>query len=236
MAADELGCGVDHDVCAVLNGADQVGGAEGVVNDQGQAVTVGDLGNGVDIGDVGIGVAQGLNVDGLGVGLDGGFYLLQIVGIHEGGGDAVLGQGVGQQVAGAAVDGLLRHNVLPLAGQGLDGIDNGCSAGGHGQAGGAALQGCNALLENILGGVGQAAIDVAGIRQAEPVGGVLTVVEDVRGGGVNGYCPGIAGRVCLLLTDVQLKGLKMVVAHNYFLISIYIQKCLYSFRAALGGC
>ena len=37
-------------------------------------------------------------------------------------------------------------------------------------------------------------------------------------------------------TDVQLKGLKMVVAHNYFLISIYIQKCLYSFRAALGGC
>ena len=65
---------------------------------------------------------------------------------------------------------------------------------------------------------------------------MLTVVEDVRGSGINGYSPGIAGRVCLLLTDVQLKGLKMVVAHNYFLISIYIQKCLYSFRAALGGC
>ena len=57
VAADELGGRVDNDVRAVLNGADQVRGAEGVVDDQRQAVLVGNLGNGVNVGNVGVGVA-----------------------------------------------------------------------------------------------------------------------------------------------------------------------------------
>ena len=57
MAADELRCGVNNDVSAMLKGAEQVGGAEGVVNHNGQAVLLGDFGNGIDVGDVGVGVA-----------------------------------------------------------------------------------------------------------------------------------------------------------------------------------
>ena len=147
VAADELGGGVDHDVCAVLDGPDQIGGAEGVVDDQGQAVLVGDGGDGVDVGDVAVGVAQGLQVDCLGVVLDGALHLGQVVGVHKGGGDAVLGQGVGQQVVGAAVDGLLGHDVLAVPGQGLNGVGDGGGTGGHGQRSHAALQGGDALLQ-----------------------------------------------------------------------------------------
>lgn len=36
MAADELGGGMQHNVGAVLQGPDEIGGAEGIVDDQGQ--------------------------------------------------------------------------------------------------------------------------------------------------------------------------------------------------------
>ena len=139
MAADELGGGVDHDVRAVLDGTDQVGRAEGVVDDQGQAVFVGNFSDGVDVGDIRVGVAQGLQVDGLGVGLNGVFHLRQVVSVDKGGGHTVLRQGVGQQVVAAAVDGLLGHDVVSGLGQGLDGVGDGRRAGGQGQGGHAAL-------------------------------------------------------------------------------------------------
>ena len=112
VAADELGGGVDHDVSAMLNGADQIGRAEGVVNHQRQAVLMGNLGDGVDVGDVAVGIAQGLQIDGLGVVLNGVLHFCQIMGVHESSGDAELGQGVGQQVVAAAVDGLLGDDVV----------------------------------------------------------------------------------------------------------------------------
>ena len=49
VAADELGGGVDHDVCAVLDGADQVRGAEGVIDDDRKTMLLGDLGDGVGL-------------------------------------------------------------------------------------------------------------------------------------------------------------------------------------------
>ena len=230
VAADELGGGVNNNVSAVLNGADQVRGAEGVVDDQGQAVLVGNLGNGVNVGNVRVGVAQGLQVDGAGVLLDGVLDLGQIVGIHKGGGHAESGQGVLQQVGGAAVDGLLGNDVAAVLGQGLDGVVDGGGAGSHSQGSHAALKGCDALLEHILGGVGQTAVNVAGVLQVEAVSGVLGVMEHVGSGLVNRHGAGIGDGVSLLLANMPLQGLKMVftLAHDKILISV-IYKNLYSF-------
>ena len=204
-----------RDVRAVLNGPDEVGGAEGVVDHQGQAAAVGDGGNGVNVRDVAVGVAQGLDKDGLGVLPDGPLQLRQVVGVHKGGLHAVGGEGVGQQVVAAAVDGLLRHDVVPALGQGLDGVGDRRRAGGHGQGPRAALQGRQALLQRLLGGVGEPAVDVALLRQVEPGGGVGGAVKHVGRGLVDGHRPCAGGGVRPLLSHVELKGLEFVVAHGF---------------------
>ena len=183
-------------------------------------MAVGNGGDGINIRNVRIGVSQGLNINGLGVGLDRLFHFCQIVDIHKAGGNAPLGQGVGQQIAGAAVDGFLGHNVLSLTGQGLDGIGDGGGTGGHGQGGSASLQGGDPLFKDLLGGVGEPPVDVAGLAQAEPVRRILAAGEHIGGGGINGHCPGITGRIGLLLAHVQLHGFKTVSAHRGFLFSV----------------
>ena len=221
MAADELGSRVHHDVCAVLDGTDEVRGAESIINDQRQAVLVGDGGNGVDIRDITVGVAQRLQIHSLGVGLDRGLHLCKVVGIHEGGVDAELGQSVSQQVVAAAVDGLLCHDVVTGLCQCLNGVGNGgCTRSGS-QCCHATLQRCDALFKHILRGVGQTAVDIACIGQTEAVGGVLAVAEHIRRSLVDGHRTGIGGGVGLLLTDMKLQGLKFIFRHCYLPLLIY---------------
>ena len=104
--------------------------------------------------------------------------------------------------------------MVPLLGQGLDGVGDGGGAGGHGQGGHAPLQGCDALFKHVLGGVGQAAVDIARIPQAEAVGGVLGVMEHIGGGGIDGDGPGVGGGIGLLLTHMELKGLEFILTHG----------------------
>ena len=221
VAAEELGCGVDDDVRTVLDGADEVGRAEGVVHHQRNAVLVRQLGQGVDVGDVTVGVAQRLNVDGAGLGADGALHFLQIVDVHEIGGNAEAGQGVGEQVVAAAVNGLLGDKVAAVLTQRFQHVGNGRRAGGQRQRRNAAFQSSHPFFQHVLRGVGETAVNVAGVRQPEAGGGVGAVVEHVRGGGVNGNGPGIGSGVGLLLTDVELQGFKFIVRHNdYFLSSV----------------
>ena len=214
MSADEFGGGMDHDVRPVLDGPDKIGCAEGVVNDQRQAVGVGDLGNGINVRDVGVGVAQSLQIDCLGVGPDGSGDSLQVVGVHKSGLHSKLGQGVGQQVVTAAIDGLLGHNVIPRLGQRLDGIGDRRSAGGQRQRRHAALQSRKTLLQHVLGGVGQPTVDVPCVRQTKPGGGVGGVAEDIAGGLVDGHRPGVGGGVGLLLPHMELQCLKLITHGN----------------------
>ena len=210
VAADELGGGLDHHVGAVLQRAEQVRGGEGVVDDHRQMMLVGDGGDGFEVRQVGVRIAEGLEVDELGVLLDGVLKLLRILGGDEGGGDAVTRQGVTQQVEGATVDVLGGDDVIAGLGDVAHRVfDRGC-AGCDGQACGAAFEGCDAVFEHTLGGVGQAAVDVARVRQSEAGLGVVEVVEDVGGGLVDRHRAGVGGRVGLLLADVQLQGFKTV--------------------------
>ena len=185
VAADELGGGLDHDVSAVLQRAEQVRGGEGVVHNHRQVVLVGDFGDGFEVRQVGVRVAEGLEVDELGVLL-------------------------AQQVEGAAVDVLGGDDVVTGLGDVAHGVFDGGGAGSDGQTGGATFKGGDAVLEDALGGVGQTAVDVARVSEAETGLGVVEVVEDVAGGGVDRDRAGVGGRVGLLLTHMQLQGLKTV--------------------------
>ena len=121
---------------------------------------------------------------------------------------------MGQQVGGAAVNGLLGYNVLALLCQRLKGVGNGCCTGSYCQTCNAALQRCDTLFKYVLGRVGQTAIDIARISQAKTVGSVLGVVEHIRSGGIdgNGTCVGYG--IGLLLTNVKLQGFKFIFRHN----------------------
>ena len=126
---------------------------------------------------------------------------------------------MGKKIAGAAVDGLLGHDMLPVPGKGLQGVGDGSRAGGHRQTRGAALQSGDALLKNILGGVVHPAVDVALPGQGEQLRPVLAVVKHIGGGGVDGNRPGAGGGIRLLLAHVKLLGFKTVIRHGYVPLS-----------------
>ena len=223
VAADELGGGVEHNISAVLNRADQIGRAEGIVDDQRQTVPVGDGGNGVDVWNVRVGVAQSLQINCLGVILNGIFHFCKIMRVDEGSGDTELGQGVGQQVVAAAVNGLLRHDVVASLGQRLNGIGDGGGTRSGSQSRHATLQCCEALFQHILGRVGQAAINITGIRQPEAGRRMGAVAEDIGSGLVNRYCTGIRSGIGLFLTNVKLQGFKLIIViHGLYLFQFIV--------------
>ena len=211
MATDELGGGFDHDVSTVLQRAEQVRGGESVVDDHRQMMLVCDGGDGFEIRQVGVRVAEGLEVDELGVLLDGILELLRVLSGDEGGGDAVTRQGVAQQVEGAAVDVLGSHDVVAGLGDVAHGVFDRGGAGSDCQTSGATFKGCDAVFEHALGGIGQAAVDVARIGQTKTRLGVIKVMEHVAGGLVDRHRAGIGCRVGLLLADVKLQGFEAVV-------------------------
>ena len=221
VAADELGGRVYHDVGSVFDGADEVGGAEGVVDDERDAVAVGYLGHGIDVDDARVGVAQRLDEDGLGVGLYGPLEVREVGRVDEGGGHAVGGQCVVEQVVGASVDGVGGDNVVAGDGQILDGVGDGGSSRGDGQCGDTPLECGDAPLEYILGRIAQTAVDVARLLQVEAGGGVGRVGKYVRGGLVDGYGPCVGGRVGLLLPHVELERFEMQ------FLRVHIRFCFY---------
>jgi hypothetical protein len=125
VAAQELGRAVDHDVRAQRQRVQQVGAGQGVVHDEGDAGGLGDGGDGPEVGHIQLGVAEGLQVDGAGLRRDGGAESLGGPGIHEGGGDARAGEGVVQQVVGAAIEVVTRDDVFTAPKQGREGQGDG---------------------------------------------------------------------------------------------------------------
>ena len=208
---------MDDDVGAVLDRAEQVRRAEGVVHGHGDAVRMGDLRDGVDVGDVGIRVAERFDEDEPGGVSDGGFDFCEVPGIHERRVDAERRQRVLEQVGRAAVDGLLRDHVVAAVGESLDDVGDRRRAGCHGKPGHASFERRDAVFEDALGGIGQASVDVAGIAQPEAVGGVLRAAEDVRRGLVDGHRAGVGCGISLFLSDMQGLGLESVFSHGSFL-------------------
>lgn len=196
VAAEELGGGVDDDVGAVLGGAQQVRGGHGVVDDEGDAGLVGDVGDAPDVEDVAARVAEALGEDRLGGGADRGAPGVEVVRVvDEGHLDAQARQGVPEQVVGAAVQGGAGDEVVAGAGQGEQGEGLGGLPGGEGDSGDPAFEGGDALLQDVLGGVVDAGVDVARFGEREEPGGVPGVVEDERGRLVDRHRPGAGGRV-----------------------------------------
>ncbi len=237
VTAQELGGRVDHDVGPPVERADQVRGGHRVVEDEGHTHLVGHVGHALDVEDVVHRVADGLAVEGLGVGAHGPAPGVEIVDVvHERGLDPELGQGVVQQVVGAAVQGGPGHDVAAGLGQVHDGHRLGRLARRHHQGprhpgGGGAqavLQGGQPNLGHPLGGVHDPGVDHARLGQGEQVGGVVRVAELVGRGLVDGHGPGPGGDVGLLpgvdLSCLETPTLSSHLGSRPFLISALVSR------------
>src|SRR5690606_16858003 len=85
----------------------------------------------------------------------------------------------------------------------------------HCQCGHPAFESGDTLLEHVIGGVHDAAVDVAELLQREEPGCVVGVVEAEGRRLVDGHGPGFGGRVNALLACVDLKCL-VAVCHLWF--------------------
>ena len=102
-----------------------------------------------------------------------------------------------QQVEGAAVDVLGSHDVVAGLGDVAHGVFDRGGAGSDCQTSGATFKGCDAVFEHALGGIGQAAVDVARIGQTKTRLGVIKVMEHVAGGLVDRHArESVAGSAC----------------------------------------
>ena len=89
VASDKLSGGMHHNVGTVFDWADEIWGAECVVDNQRNIVAVCHFRDGFDIGDVGVGIAECLRIDNFGVGLDGSLKCFEVVDVDNGVGDAL---------------------------------------------------------------------------------------------------------------------------------------------------
>ena len=215
VSPDEFGRRMYHDISPVFNRSDQIGSSESIVNDKRKSVAVGDLRDRVYIRDVAVRVSQRLQIDSPGIFLNSVLNLFQIVGIHKCRRDPELRQSVGEQVEAAAVDSLLGYDMSPVGRQGLNGICNRRGSRCKGQACASSFEGGHSLFQHILCGIGQSSINIAGIRKAETVSSMLTVVKHIGSCLINRHSAGIRGRIRLFLSDMKLKCFKFIFTHFY---------------------
>ena len=163
-----------------------------------------DLSELLDVRNIGVRVAEGFNVQRLSVlvdsRLEGAFH----IGIDELCGHAVKRKCVRQQVVGTAVDSVGSHDIFALLCKRLDRVGDCRSAGSGRQSGNAALKSRDSLLENVLGGVCQSAVDVACVRKTEACSCVRGVLEYIGSCSVDRYCSCVGSGVGLLLANVKL--------------------------------
>jgi len=98
----------------------------------------------------------------------------------------------------SAVEILAEDKLIPRLAEVDDGVENGAGAGRHGQGRRPALKRRDPLLQHILRRVHQPGINIPQLLQAEKIGRMLGILEDIRAGSVNRHRPRQSGGIRLL--------------------------------------
>lgn len=200
--------GVHDHVGAPLQGPDEVGRGDRVVDDERHTVVMRDPGNPLDVEHLRLGVGDRLREEQLGVGPHCRLPGLEVVGVlDEADLEAELRQRVLEQVEGAAIQRGAGDHVVAGLGDVEDREGLGGLAGGDQERADAALEGGDALLDRVLRGVHDPRVDVAELFEGKEIRGVVGVLEDVGRGLVDREGPSAGGGV-RLLADVDLAGLE----------------------------
>ena len=121
VAAQKLGCRVDHNVRSPLDGPHQRRRSRGIVDDQRQAVLVRNGGKLFDVDNVELGVAERLGIDGAGLVVDRRAQAVEVVRVDKADHDAQPRQRVVEEVVGSAVERGRGDDLVACRGQRGDG-------------------------------------------------------------------------------------------------------------------
>ena len=99
--------------------------------------------------------------------------------------------------------------MVSAAGESRDGVGNGSCTGSDGESGNTTFEGRDTFFEHTLRRVVDTAIDVTGVLQGETVSGMLSAMEHVGSGLVDGNCARIGCGICMFLANVNLESFKM---------------------------
>jgi hypothetical protein len=168
---------------------------EGAVHQQRHAGLVCDLAHGGDVEHVEARVAQRLAEQQLRFGADGGAPAVDVAGLDEGGGHAEARQRVAQQVVAAAVQRRTGDDVAAGAGQRGDGQRQRGLATGGGDRPAATFERSDALFQHRVGGVADAAVDMARAFEVEQARRMFAALEHEARAEVDGHGACAGGRV-----------------------------------------
>jgi hypothetical protein len=178
---------MNDQIGAQWEGLLQGGGTETIVHHQQAAVRVGEIGQRSDIGQLHQRIGRGFQVEQPGFRADRGFPGGEIGQGDVAGGDAELAQVVGEQRNRAAENAVGRDDVVAALQQRHAGRQDRRHPRRGGDAGFAAFQRRQPLLEHAHGRVGEAGVDVARDRAAEAGGGFGGIGEHETGSGENRF-------------------------------------------------
>lgn len=197
MAADPLGGRVDDNIGSVVDRAEkEAASTKGVVNlgsavkegvarlgswrcthNKGDASIVGDLCNGLKVGNVETGVTDSLDVNGLGLLVNGSSNVLGLVAVDKLGGDTKTGEEDLELVVGASVEVGSSDNVITDVGERGNSHKLRCLAGRRSDSGDTTLESSDTLLEYVHSWVHDTAVDVSKLLESEETGAVGRVIE-----------------------------------------------------------
>ena len=204
MSADEFGCGMNNNICTILNRTNQIWSSEGAVYYQRDLMCMRNLCDCFNINDVRVRISKGLDVNCLGILFDRCLYLIQIENIYEGSLNTICRKGMLQEIEGSTINVLCRYDVVTALCQVLDGVGNCCCSGCDCQGCNTTFQGCDSLLENILRRVGQTSVNITCICQTKSCCCMIAVAEYIRRSLINRYCTCVSYRIGSFLSYVKL--------------------------------
>ena len=178
-------------------GLHRYGVAKRVVDDQRHAGLPRDGGDSFDVGDDAARIGDRLDEDRLGLGRHRALERGDVVGIGPHHVPAEVLEGVVELVDRAAIELARGDELVARLHQRVHHDDLRGVAGGDREAGGAAFERGDALLQHGIGRIADAGVDVAERLQAEQRGGVIDVIEHERGGLVDRRGARAGGRIGL---------------------------------------
>ena len=193
MTVHILGGGVGYYIHAEFEGAAVYGGGKGVVNNQGNAVTVGKTGKFLKIKHGAGGVGDGLTENRLGVGFKIFCKLLFGKGlVNEGAFDAHFLHCNTEEVVGTAVDGGGGNEMVARLADVEDGIEVGCLTRRGQHSGNTALHCADFCGNSIVGGVLQTGVEIALGFKVEKLSHIVAGVVFKGRALINGELSGFA--------------------------------------------